>query len=356
MQRRQFLTTACITSLAAASVQFGKAAELSDDEGKIVIPKQDIPYQPVRSNLYTFSELFTGFDTNDPTSWGRTLDFSIYRHFVKEGRGAPNNPYMGMLQALHDSTITQSVTTLVAGRKVAAIMGGHKMARNSSSYKDVAVIARHLTRAGILVCTGGGPGAMEAGHLGALLAKESDGKLDEVLGLLKNKSDLPALATIVASDGNVDNSLLSQAHAWFKPAYEIAKSIKSPGESLAIPTWHYGHEPSAPFATHIAKYFQNSIREEGLLAVAKQGIIYVEGKAGTIQEIFQDAAQNYYRTYEYFSPMVFLGTKYWTDTERGSYPVVAVLKNLFEPSDFENYVLVTDDVTEVAEFIKRFAP
>src|SRR5262245_8922322 len=40
----------------------------------------------------------------------------------------------------------------------------------------------------------------------------------------------------------------------------------------------------------------------------------VEGQAGTIQEIFQDAAQDFYRSFEYFSPMVLLGTRYWRET------------------------------------------
>ena len=254
-----------------------------------------------------------------------------------------------MLQAIHDSTITQSMKTYIAGRKVAAIMGGHKMARNDLIYRNIAILARKLTRNGILVCTGGGPGAMEASHLGGLLAAESDTNLDDALDLLKTQPKLPELTNIVLPDGSVNESLLPQVHAWFKPAYEIAKNIKSPGESLSIPTWHYGHEPSTPFATHIAKYFQNSIREEGLLAIAKQGIVYTEGKAGTIQEVFQDAAQNYYKTYECFSPMVFFGSQYWTE----KYPVVAVLKNLFE-QDFEKYVLVTDDIAEAADFIIEF--
>jgi len=352
MKRRHFFATACATGLAATSLRISQTAEPSDNDDKIIIPKQGIPYQPVRSDLYSFTELFTGFDASDPGSWRHTLDFSIYRHFVKEGRDAPDNPYMGMLQALHDSTITQSTKRYIAGRKVAAIMGGHKMERDAPAYRNVALLTRKLARNGILVCTGGGPGAMEASHLGGLLATEPESSLDDALDMLKTQSKLPDLTKIVAPDGSVDESLLRQAHAWFKPAYEIAKSSKSPGESLAIPTWHYGHEPSSPFATHIAKYFQNSIREEGLLAVAKQGIVYAEGKAGTIQEIFQDAAQNYYKTYEYFSPMVFLGKQYWTE----EYPVVAVLKKLFGKDDFEKYVLVTDDIAEAADFITRFVP
>ena len=87
------------------------------------------------------------------------------------------------------------------------------------------------------------------------------------------------------------------------------------------------------------------------MALAKQGVIYAEGKAGTIQEIFQDGAQNYYKTFEYFSPMVFLGVQYWTTT----YPVVGVLEKLF-PDEFGKCLLVTDDINEAAEFIEEFSP
>ena len=46
------------------------------------------------------------------------------------------------------------------------------------------------------------------------------------------------------------------------------------GESLGVPTWVYVDEPTGGFATHIAKYFTNSIREDGLLAIARSGVVY----------------------------------------------------------------------------------
>jgi predicted Rossmann-fold nucleotide-binding protein len=316
------------------------------------MPEYSLPYEPIPQQLYTRTQLFQGFVSDDPASWARTKDFAIYRHFVTEGRGAPTNPYIGMMQALHDNAITKSTATLIAGRKVAAIMGDHKLARDSSVYREIAFLARRLTRSGILLCTGGGPGAMEAGHLGASLAAGTDPDLDEAVALLKTQPVVPALGDIVSSIGAIDPALAARAHAWFKPAYEIAASIHDPGQSLAIPTWLYGHEPTTPLATHIAKYFQNSIRESGLLAVAKQGIIFFEGKAGTLQEIFQDGAQNFYRSIDYFSPMVLIGVEYWT----AKYPVVALLQKLFAPADFAKNVLVTDDIAAAARFIEQFAP
>jgi predicted Rossmann-fold nucleotide-binding protein len=62
--------------------------------------------------------------------------------------------------------------------------------------------------------------------------------------------------------------------------------------SLAVATWRFDEEPISQFATHIAKLFQNSVREDGLLSIADAGVAYFEGGFGTLREIFQDLAQN----------------------------------------------------------------
>jgi predicted Rossmann-fold nucleotide-binding protein len=311
----------------------------------------NLPFQPIRRSLYNRMDLYERFDTAESASWGKTTDFRIYKHFLQTGGPTPTNPYMGMMQALHDNSITQGTYKLIGRHKVAAVMGDHKMSRDAPVYRDIALLARRLTQSGILMCTGGGSGAMEATHLGASLAKYALKDLDQALARLQTQAELPDLKGIVSRGGVVDQDLVAQAHAWFTPAYEIAAEIRRPSTSLGVPTWGYGHNPSTPFATHIAKYFQNSIREDGLLALAKQGVIYAPGTAGTIQEIFQDGAQNYYRTFGYFSPMVMFGAEYWTTT----YPVVGVLEKLF-PEKFVKLVLVTNDVVEAAAFIEKFRP
>lgn len=315
------------------------------------MPTAGLPYVPLRDALYTPAELFAGFDPSRPTSFAETADFAVYRHVVGPTGDASSHR---MMQALHDHGISQAVAALVAGRRVAAIMGGHKLPRDSAPYRDVVRLARRLARAGLLVCTGGGPGAMEAGHLGAALAPHDDARLDQALALLNaaRQPTVPELKGIVDAHGHEDAVLVAQAHAWFKPAYELAQQLGGGALSLAVPTWHYGHEPSTPLAPCIAKYFQNSIREDGLLAIAHQGIVYAAGRAGTLQEIFQDGAQNYYRTFGSFSPMVLLGVDYWTR----SLPVVAVLEKLFRPEDFAQRVRVTDDVDEAAAFLLDFRP
>jgi len=68
-----------------------------------------------------------------------------------------------------------------------------------------------------------------------------------------------------------------------------------------------------PFATHYAKYFQNSLREEALVNNSRVGIIYGQGGGGTMREVFQDVERNYYVSApDDFTPMVFFDKQgYW---------------------------------------------
>ena len=135
---------------------------------------------------------------------------------------------------------------------------------------------------------------MEATHLGAWMAGKTEDDLADALSILR-------VAPTFRDPG------------WLKTAFEVRK--KYPQEmyrSLGIPTWFYGHEPSTPLATDIAKYFMNSVREDILLTISKGGIIYSPGSAGTMQEIFQDAAQNHYESFGYASPMVFFGKEFFS--------------------------------------------
>ena len=65
------------------------------------------------------------------------------------------------------------------------------------------------------------------------------------------------------------------------------------------------------FATHIAKYFANAVREAMLLELCNGGIVFLPGPAGTMQEIFQDACENYYGAPETMTPMVLVGGEHW---------------------------------------------
>lgn len=304
--------------------------------GALLFPRLPrIPYNPYRPQLYTRGELMEGWTPEEDQS----LDRRIYDHFVNAGRHRPH-VLEALSQRLHDHAIDDALHDLLEGRvdsggkkKVVAIMGGHGTARTDPYYVKVVRLARDLTRRGFFVASGGGPGIMEAANLGAWLANASDELLSPVLSVL---SEAPVYS---------DNG--------FQEAAEKVIGIHSSGSSsLAIPTWFYGHEPSNQFSTYIAKYFSNGLREDGLLAIATYGVVYAPGSAGTTQEIFMDAAQNHYGTFEHVSPMLFLGKERYGEST-GLY---ATLSRLAEGTQYSGMLGLYDEPDEAVDFIVSHPP
>jgi predicted Rossmann-fold nucleotide-binding protein len=216
-------------------------------------------------------------------------------------------------------------------------MGGHAVRRDDTSYRAVTEIGYRLTAAGLMVVTGGGPGIMEAGNLGAFLTRSGE------RGVIDRALDVLAAAPSVENPGYGDRA--DEVHA---------EHAGGPGgRSLAIPTWLYGHEPVGRFASHIAKYFANSIREDGLLRVAGAGIVFSPGGAGTVQEIFQDLAVNAYAPAAQRAPMVFLGSGWFRDN--GIAAVVERFAAAAEPP-FDELVTITDSVETAVAAIAEPAP
>lgn len=217
--------------------------------------------------------------------------------------------------------------------KCIGVMGGHALQRTDAMYRQIVFLSKQLTEQGFCMLSGGGPGAMEATHFGAWMAGRKDKEVED------------ALHTLSASPSLRDST-------WLSTAFEvISKYPQTQHESLGIPTWLYGHEPSTPFATHIAKFFENSIRENHILTLPFGGIIYTPGSAGTMHEIFQDAEQNHYISYGFSSPMIFLGTEFWTE-EMPAYPL---LQKLAEKGKYRNLSLtLTDNSEEVKQQLLSF--
>jgi predicted Rossmann-fold nucleotide-binding protein len=313
----------------------------------------DLPFIPIRTALYTPAELLEGLDLNIPSSFETTKDCTIYRLFAMEDFGIRQSPFTSMMESLHDHFINQAVLDFLESKNlIVGIMGGHDIDRDTPAYRQVTQLARLLANRGALVVSGGGPGAMEAAHLGAAFCHGSNLDLDDAVRRLSAQPKLPmGLKNLVSPAGEFDRSLRDQYHAWWRPAIELYHSLGSnAGISLALPTWYFGRETFTPFASHIGKYFQNSLREDGLVTFCTGGVIYTPGKAGTVQEIFQDAAQNYYRSVNNrFSPMVFLGSEYWSST-LGAIPL---LKQMFTEADFSSSVLVTDSIEQAADFLQK---
>ena len=285
------------------------------------------------SHLYTPEELYEGYSPDVPESYDMCYDGRVYRHYLKKGKRGTDFKET-LARTLHDHSVSDCLHDYLArfdGHRLVGVMGGHGLSRLDISYGMVAKLSKHLTEAGFLMISGGGPGAMEATHLGAWMAGRSDAELQEALAML-------SVAPFYTE------------RLWLSTAWQVRSRFPNRGyESLGIPTWLYGHEPSTPFATHIAKYFDNSIREDGILTLATGGIIYTPGSAGTLQEIFQEAVQNHYLTFGYSSPMVFLNKQFWTE----QVPVWPLLMKLVDNGTYKNLILcLTDSDEEVLRLLQ----
>lgn len=312
--------------------------------GAFLYPKfAKLPYKPNRTKLYTHQELLKGYNPKNDNS----TDLKIYEHFI----GNRYNPpiHEAMAQRIHDFNIDESLRRLLGynskgmtDKKAVGFMGGHSTKRGSEYYVKVALAAKRLTESGYYITSGGGPGIMEAANLGAYLAGRTTENLYTAVDML---SDLK----YEADESNPKDYL---AENYVTQAQEVLKLFPDGQESLAIPTWFYGHEPSNVFATHIAKYFSNSLREDTLLAISLYGIVFAPGSAGTTQEIFQEAAQNHYGTFGYYSPMVFLGKgRYVEETS-----LYSVLHQLAKGQIYKDLLYLTDDPQLVYDFIVKHPP
>ncbi len=288
-----------------------------------------------QSTLYTAQSLYQGYQLGRPSTIKDSYDGRVYQHYLNRGKQATDIKET-LARTLHDHSISNALHEFLSHyqeKDIVGVMGGHGVSRLDPGFERVAHISKQLTEAGKLMISGGGPGAMEATHLGAWMAGRSEDELQEALGILRTA---PTFTDPL----------------WLDTAMQVRERFPQDRyESVGIPTWLYGHEPATPLATRIAKYFDNSIREDGILTLAKGGIIYTPGSAGTLQEIFQDAVQNHYLSFGYASPMVFLDTHYWTH----EVPVYPLILDLVARGRYQNLILsIGDSIGETVQSILSF--
>jgi predicted Rossmann-fold nucleotide-binding protein len=268
--------------------------------------------EPAPGRLYTADDLIGGFNPWDPVGYTLTRDFSIFRQFVQDGGPVPPSLAVRKAQADHDAVIADGLRQFLKDvrRPLVGFMGGHGVLRDSAAYADIARLARDLAKQEFLLVTGGGPGVMEAAHLGVAFSHSPDDALDAAIKSISRVPNFPNLDDLFEPDGSVKASKLmkiADARDWLRVALETRAAAPAILPlSLAVPTWLYGAEPTMPFATHYAKYYQNSIREEALVNNSRAGIIYGQGGGGTMREIFQDVERNFYAPeVKDLTPMIF---------------------------------------------------
>lgn len=314
---------------------FSEPMRVQIDKSCLIFSHIDVPFNCFRNDLYNASSLYGEYTLGNTESYAACFDYKIYQHYLDKGKRATDIKET-LARTLHDHAISDALhefLTQYDEKRVIGIMGGHGILRTDASYAKIVNISKQLTEQGYLMVSGGGPGAMEATHLGAWMAGRRQAEVYD------------ALHTLAKAPAYTDPE-------WLDTAMHIYKKYpQTEYKSLGIPTWLYGHEPATPFATHIAKYFENAIREDNILTIAKGGIIYTPGSAGTMQEIFQDAVQNHYLSFGYASPMIFLDKEYWTN----DMPVYPLLSMLSEQGRYKNLLLsITDEEKEAIEAIKQF--
>ena len=301
-----------------------------------------VPYEVLRhGQLYNAAELYQGYEPSineeeDRASFVKCYDSRVYQHFMAQGMIA-RDVNESLSRTFHDHGIHTALMSFLKEhdpRRCIGIMGGHAILRTDPMFTSVAILSKKLTEEGFFMVSGGGPGVMEATHLGAWMAGRTDEEMHEAIQTL-------AAAATSFKDWRWVSSALEVMHRYPQNQYV----------SLGVPTWLYGHEPTTPFATHIAKYFVNSVREDTILTIAFGGIIYTPGSAGTLQEIFQNAVQNHYLSYGLASPMIFMGKRFWTE----DVPVYPMMQYLEETGKYKNLMLsLSDDSIEIITVLKDF--
>lgn len=325
--RKEALETLDVEGAVFLGCTFGQGVEEGlRRRGALIFPRlQGVPFDPYRARLYTPQELYAGLD-NAP--YEELPDALVYQWSISPGQR--NRLDATLASALHDHAIGDALdefmhSDLYTGRTTVGVMGGHAAQRGTPGFVQAAELGRLLAQTGRMVATGGGPGAMEAANLGAYLSRIPH----------------PEFTAAVAGLGSVPGFRPSVS-AWAREAAAVVERYPGGTPSLGIPTWFYGHEPPNYFATHIAKYFANAIREAILLELCDGGIIFLPGAAGTVQEIFQDACENYYSAREAVTPMVLVGKRHWEH----EYPAWPMLQRLAAGRAMEDRIFLVDSVDE----------
>ena len=208
-----------------------KLRDRMDDTCAIFPRFQGLPFRVFRSGLYNAASLYEGYRPGDPDSYEDCFDSKVYRHYLNAGKQTGDIKET-LARILHDHSMNDGLDDFLRSfdeKSIVGIMGGHGISRSDESFRKVVLISRKLTEEGSLMVSGGGPGAMEATHLGAWMAGRSDEDVEEALKILsaapsyKDRLWLDAGFTCPNRDGKIGRGGCTYCdNAAFHPSYSTA--------------------------------------------------------------------------------------------------------------------------------------
>ena len=189
-------------------------------------------------------------------------------------------PDDALAQALHDHAIDDGARRRGSrAASIVGVMGGHAARARQPRRTPTPPASATASAAALTVATGGGPGAMEAANLGAFVAGRPATVLDE------------ALASLAAVP-----SFRPDVGAWARRRVRGGRRRLADGARVARhPDLALRPRAAQPVRHRDRQVLQQRRRARRCCSrSATPGIVFLPGAGGTVQEVFQDACENYY--------------------------------------------------------------